>query len=223
MTHVRRVMMVTVAVAFTALIAGCTSPEPSTLEVPDVVWPAGEPAGELEDSAWVQAVREAEVLSSVAWNNLDYSDPALIEAWGYDSVVEKVYPEAERRLDDRRAEIVGFPDNLRLVDVGPVPLLALDVEEELDGARVTACVASAWSRFRGELQDASIAYYHVKETSAGDHSITKEWASVNIQNERKDECALDLLPVGLFDPAPEPPTDPEVELKPPADPDAYSH
>lgn len=221
MTHVRRAVASTVAVAFTALIAGCTSPEPSTLEVPDVVWPAGEPAGELEYSAWVQAVREAEVLSSVAWNNLDYSDPALIEAWGYDSVVEEVFPAAEWRLGDMRSQITAVPDNPRLVDAGPIPLLVLDVEGELDGARVTVCVASGWSRFRGELQNASIAYYHVKETSAGDHSITKEWAGVDIQNERKDECAPDLLPVGLFDPVPEPPTDPEVELKPPADPEAY--
>lgn len=201
---------------------------PSELLVPDVAWADGAPSGELEDSPWVQAVRNAELLSSVAWNNLDYSDPALIHAWGYDSVAEDLFPDAEWRMQGVPTHIIAVPDSHRLIDVGPLPLMPLSVDEGPDGASVTACVGAQKTKFRGDFQTATIEYYHVEETGAGSYSITRESPSLDMKNARRDECTLDVLPLGpdrlpggLFDPAPAPPTDPEVQLKPPAAPEAY--
>lgn len=200
------------------IIAGCSADEPRELPVPEVIWSDGAPSGELESSSWVAKVRAAETLSSVAWNNLDYSDPDLVAAWGYGTVTDLLVPSAELRLDNLRAEIAVVPDMPRLVDAGPLPMTPIAVEETPEGATVTTCVAAAWNS-AGDVTSASIVIYEVTEN--GRRAITKSTADLDVQNADPDRCTVDMLPHARFDPAPTPPTDPEVTITPPADREAY--
>lgn len=220
-TRVRTTSAARLAAVVTAsvLLTGCSGGEPpSELPVPDVTWPDGAPSGEIEDSRWVQIVREAEVLSSVAWNNLDYSDPALINAWGYETVLEVLHDYAELRFVPAAYDT---EDQARsLLDWGPNPLIILDVADEGDSGVVTAC-AVAGRTITGDIWNVVVREYRVRDLGNGSTEISYEDESSAPSELGLDQCTTDAMPEPVFNPAPELPSGPDVTLRPPADRKVY--
>lgn len=202
------------------VLAGCSSSEPpSELPVPDVTWPDSAMAYDLEASRWVQIVREAEVLASVAWNHLDYSDPDLIAAWGYDTVVDTLLHRAELRytpgIYDRTPE-----DIPSLRDWGPNPIVPYSVEETPAGATVTACAVRSRSLGTGEIASVEVRHYEIREVQGGTQ-ITFEHDSDLIGTPAFDWCRTNELEEARFDPQPTIPPDASDGIKPPADREVY--
>lgn len=203
-----------------AVVSACSSAEPpSQLPVPEVTWPDSAMAHGLEDSPWVQIIREAEVLSSVAWNNLDYSDPALINAWGYDTVVDELYRDAQLRFVPGMYEL--SPLAASLLDWGPNPLVILDVADEGTSGVVTACAVNTRKLGSGDIHSVKVSIYEVRDVGDGATEINVKQADPDTRQEIKGGCGHDVIPEVRFDPAPEFPSMPENGIKQPADRKVY--
>lgn len=181
------------AVALLITLAGCTPTpaEQSDQGVPDVVWADGEPSGEFEQDAWVQAARSALTALAVAQNRNDFELPELVESTTYE-----VRSAAWRGARDR-VEAGERTD----VHPGPQPLEPQSVEVSADGrsASVQACVALDWSSPQGtppESFDTAGAEYRLERTEDGRTILD---AIVGLPNL---DCATADPAVGLFDPAP---------------------
>ncbi len=80
-TRILRTLLASALCAGMVALAGCAAeaaPEP--VVIPTVVWPDGEPTGELESDPWVVAARKATVVDAIAFNAKDYSIPLLSES-----------------------------------------------------------------------------------------------------------------------------------------------
>ncbi|CAH0213837.1 hypothetical protein [Plantibacter cousiniae (nom. nud.)] len=181
------------AVALLITLAGCTPTpaEQSDQGVPEVVWADGEPSGEFEQDAWVQAARSALTALAVAQNRNDFELPELVESTTYE-----VRSAAWRGARDR-VEAGERTD----VHPGPQPLEPQSVEVSADGrsASVQACVALDWSSPQGtppESFDTAGAEYRLERTEDGRTVLD---AIVGLPNL---DCATADPAVGLFDPAP---------------------
>lgn len=80
-------------------LSGCSSPEATELPTPDVVWEEGAPTGSVWESEWASAYMEAKIHLAAANAYGDYSDPALIAALGYDSVVAEASIAEDTRFE----------------------------------------------------------------------------------------------------------------------------
>jgi len=174
-------------------LTGCTPTAPSTSgqPFPDVVWVDGEPSGEFEQDAWVQAARSALTALAVAQNRNDFELPELVESTTYE-----VRSAAWRGARDR-VEAGERTD----VHPGPQPLEPQSVEVSADGrsASVQACVALDWSSPQGtppDSFDTAGAEYRLERTEDGRTVLD---AIVGLPNL---DCATADPAVGLFDPAP---------------------
>lgn len=81
----RRVVVGLALIVVAALaMAGCSSPEASSLQISEVTWPDGEPHSDLSTSDEAVAIRtsQEQLYNAIAY--ADFSDPALIAARGYD-------------------------------------------------------------------------------------------------------------------------------------------
>ena len=170
-------------------LMGCT-PGPG-VEAPEVVWQDGAPSGELEESPWVQAVRASDLALNTAWVTRDYTAKELKETT--DALVPQQLYNAQIG-EARREEFGVFP--------GPTPMIPLAVDEEGDTqAVVRVCVATNWfltadqpdvpENLVGEVKE-----YRVNE--GGGHRRASGGAPT------AEECDLDGVSIGLFDPQPDP-------------------
>ncbi|RXR25669.1 hypothetical protein EQW78_12215 [Oerskovia turbata] len=115
------------ALAGVLVLGGCSSaPEPAPFST-EVEWPEGEPVGELEESPWVQAVRDYELVGAAATNALDFSSPhvdimteSLARGW-YSEVVD------------------GIENGDLELRAGPMSFVVTSVEETESGATVIVC------------------------------------------------------------------------------------
>lgn len=181
--------------AWTALVVagialvGCT-PTPS-VEAPEVAWEDGAPSGELEDSPWVQAVRASDLALNTAWVTRDYTAKEL-QSTTQALVPEQLYNSQVGRAG--REEFGVFP--------GPTPMIPLSVDEESDTqAVVQVCQATNWflTADQPEVPDdlaGEIKEYRV--VSSGDSRRASGPAPTG------EECDLDGVSIGLFDPQPDP-------------------
>ncbi len=124
---------VALAVAVGVLLSGSSVP-PDPVAPPYVRWTGGTTMGPsaVERGPWVGALRLAQVERVAAENSADFSSYRLRQTWPDDEVWRMV-EESRRALRDGTAE----------VHVGPMPFIALDVEESDDGRRavVRGCAA----------------------------------------------------------------------------------
>ena len=202
--------------------AGCSKgPEPSTLETPNVVWPDGPPTGPYEDTEWVKAFRARELAEAVAWNAMDFSSNAFVEVVGRSDAADTA--ELRQSWHDRYSSTGDEQAATVAVMAGPDGSVILDLIPESD-SRVTlvACVAS---RLRADgYQQAYI--YRIESRGSG-----KYWVTVvsggefppgsKSLEEYQAECEASTIPLGFFDPAPEPNLDPDAKVIGPADASKY--
>ena len=218
--HIRRMLIRASTVALVvAVVSACSSAEPpSQLPVPEVTWPDNAMAHGLEDSPWVQIVREAEVLSSVAWNYLDYSDPDLISTWGYETVVDEMVRDAELRfVPSLYSSTSDFPS---LLDWGPNPIVPVKVDETEGGAIVTACAVFSRNAVDGEVRAVELRSYEIRDVEGGT-TITYETSDQSVEDLGFPECGPDRIEGAFFAPPPELPPSPENGIKYPADRKVY--
>ncbi|MBD7982391.1 hypothetical protein H9623_15460 [Oerskovia sp. Sa1BUA8] len=134
------------------VLAGCSSaPEPAPFSA-DVVWPDGEPVGELEESPWVQAVREYELVVAAGTNALDFSSSRF--GIMKESVAQGWYEAAVDGIEDGDLELW----------VGPRSFAVTSVVETETGATVVVCLAPR-ERIMVEPQETlstAIEYYLVE-------------------------------------------------------------
>lgn len=164
-----RVAAFAVSTALATMLSGCTSESASDLPAPNVVWDHGEPSGDLWDSPWAQAYIDARVQATLARVYGDYSDPATVEALGYDSAVIEASILADTRF-------TGLPNQVEYTD-----LLAeyafygtiLDIEEAPDGrsARLDVCRLGMWMRDPVP----SAEWWEISKNPDGSYSTEHQW------------------------------------------------
>lgn len=123
-------------------VCACSDSSPRPVATVAVVWAEGAPAGALEESPWVRAIRAGDLAYAAAVNGSDFTDPSLTSTWREDHI-RWFADKAARRLDDGTAFVV----------LGPRPFtpLAVDVEASGDEALVVGCADKIATRPAGDV------------------------------------------------------------------------
>ena len=201
-------------------LAGCAdSREPSQLPTPAVVWPDGPPTGPYEDTEWVKAYRAQALAEAVAWNAMDFSDVALVEAIG----LEEASSLAESRVEWRfKFKATGDEDAARAeVQTGPDGAVVLDViEDGQGGAIVVTCVDARLVESGQQVRSWRVTP-HAESGFNVRHLGRDEVAGGKPLETYLSECEAATIPQGFFDPVPEPNLDRDAKVKGPADASKY--
>lgn len=180
--------------AATAL-TGCTTSPPSPPEVPDILWVTDEPTGPLEADEWVQTARAYELLSSVAWNAGDYTDPALARV-----TAPLLIQEHGRR---RKAE-AGRSEG-QILMAGPTPFTPASVKASTSGDRavVTGCWVEGWfldaETSAPQVSGGREVQYELKRDDHDNPQVVDAYSKATT-------CDPTDIPRAVFAPAPEIPT-----------------
>jgi hypothetical protein len=179
----------------TAVLTGCATSSLSPPEVPEIVWITDEPTGPLEDDEWVKTVRTYGILSSVAWNAGDYTDPALATV---------AAPQRIQATWSRREAEAGRSEG-QILMAGPTPFTPVTVEASTSGDRavVTGCAVEGWiidaQNLDPRVEGGREVQYELKRD---DHDNPQ----VVAVNSMADTCDPTHIPRAVFDPAPQVPT-----------------
>lgn len=214
-TRDRRIgqVMAGATVGLTVLaLTGCgDSREPSHLETPAVVWPDGEVTGAFPDEPAAQAVQDYAIAFAVAWNAVDYSDPAFVELIGIEAATEAAQQREEKRRTTASSSLyfTTMP--------GPERALVIDVVHEGSTTSVITCVTDK------DAIGILVRYYLVEAREDGSYRLTRGSEGVVPANSDTitytDACREQGIPQGLFEPAPT--TDPDAKVVGPADASKY--
>lgn len=178
------------------------------METPTIVWKDGiEPSSPLEDNELVQVLRRAEIGQAMAWNSGDFTIAQLTE-----NVSVGLVAAAARAYGQQREMPWAQP--------GPVPWEPLEiVEESADGGVVAVCrpgwdeewaISDRDSTF-GEVEQAGNVDWITIGREGGRLKLVKYDSSPDFA-----DCDASGVPIGLFDPLPEVPTEPVYEpVRPP--------
>jgi hypothetical protein len=186
-------------------MSGCATPRPDLTPepVPSVVWPDGEPTGELESDEHVQLLRQALPALAAAHNQSNFALPEAYEVIAQD-------PLSRHSAAERETVRAGF--SLRTYP-GPTPFTPTKVEEAYvtdDGPviHVTGCEPLEWSSVEGTVPSKPFTVtgkvYEFTDTE-GTMKLSGEIGYPGLDCDGVD------LAVGLFDPTPEPSLVTDVE------------
>ena len=193
-------------------LAGCSSsPEPSNLETPDVVWPDGDPFGGFEDDPAVQAIAMFFTDVAIATNARDFSDPDLVNSIGVDRA---------QNYADSTGDDIWIHGPEKATALGPEPYLVLDVIPGDTGTFVVMCGYGA-----RDMVDSRRLFSYDVTLRPGQPALVESTRDLPAEAKTKEEygeqCGAAELPVGLFDPAPVPNMDPDAKVIGPADASKY--
>lgn len=197
---VRAAASVAAALAVVALGAGC-SQEPE--EPPAIVWVDGEPDGPLEEDPWARTVRVGEEAYTYARNTGDFTQPQLIDSWGYGRILQ-LATRVRGQVQSKRSR----------VELGPQPFAPLIVREEDDGRRalVIGCAdAPQWFPAYDDGNRWPLVIEYLVELSDDGHrriigaSVPPEPVALEDGTELTPEyCDTVKIPRAVFDPPPDP-------------------
>lgn len=210
MTRARRTA-VGLALGGLAVACGACSPppEPTVMETPAIVWKDGiEPSSLLEDHELVQVARRAEVGRSMAWNSGDFTITQLT-----DNVGVSLITSAARTYGEQR--------EMPWADPGPDVWEPLEIVKESAGGGVIAVCRPR----RGEawfISEKDATFGEVEPEGSVDWiTIAREGGRLKLVKYDSSpdfaDCDASGVPIGLFDPLPEVPTEPVYEpVRPPS-------
>ncbi|WP_040568848.1 hypothetical protein [Microbacterium algeriense] len=168
-------------------LVGCTP----AAEAPEVTWQSGPPSGEWESDPWVEAVRASDLALNTALVTRDYTSEELRSTTSSSAI--KAFSSAQTS---------AAKGNRHFTSPGPTPMIPLDVEESDGEAIVRMCQAQDWVLTADkptaptELQG-QVAEFRVVMRDGGERR--SEGAALKLE-----ECDLDGVSIGLFDPQPDP-------------------
>ena len=205
----------------TMVVTGCSSGQPSDLESPDVVWPESPPVTEFDDSPYVQAFRANIYEATIAWNNLDYTDPDLIRHGGH--------KRAAWLTEHGRGSLIdayiwleidqGADPSVYLVQ-GPETIIPTKVTPHSDNtAYVEYCSQPGPDSSEHEASGGRV---FITLYDDGSSTVSRAGFEPGSVTEHLDYCRTLDMPVAKFDPAPTPITSPTPgSIRPPLPPKAY--
>jgi hypothetical protein len=210
--RVRGFTTVTLAAATSVAVfalAGCSSPEPSNLATPEVVWPSGDPFGSFADDPAVQASFLASVNYTIARNARDFSDPDFVGYWGVDF--------AQRQTELMEWKLQREQDLTDLTDMGPDPYLVMDVVKNGTQTTLVLCDRGGGVEGYDEPQSVVALTYEVSPDGSVTRSAIPDLPpDAKTKAEYDEQCQAATVPVGYFDPAPVPNMDRDAKVKGPA-------
>jgi hypothetical protein len=171
-------------------LVGCTPAGPTA---PEVVWESGAPSGELESSPWVEAVRASDLALNTAFVTRDYTGDALKESTSSTLIDLAATAQVSVAKGDRFYTIPG-----------PTPMIPLEVDENGDEATVTVCQAVDWYLDAEQTAAPTALRGRVMEFQVGRDEDGTVRSQGGAEVAGSDECDLDGVSVGLFDPQPDP-------------------
>lgn len=190
-----RVALVASGIVVALMITGCTpQAEQAPQPFPEVVWPAGEPTGPLEDDAAVVATRAGLAAMAVASNRNDFRLPELVTTVEYD-VRSTLWRTAEARLNGGEQTLLA---------PGPTPFEPSEVVPDDDGWRVRGCVLDDWATSSGARpteDPAATDWSGIEYRLAPTRGALRISAIVSVPGL---DCTAVQSAIAFFDPAPVP-------------------
>lgn len=148
----------------------------------------------------------------IAINARDFSDPDFVEPTGMKTA---------QSFTDRLSEEVWVDGPEEWTRLGPEPYLVLDVISQSDKSSLILCGYAA--RDKPDSRDVFIYSVSVRPEKAATLTLESDPPSgAKSRDEYRAQCGAATIPVGYFDPAPEPQTDRNAKVKGPAAADKYN-
>ncbi|MCM0639515.1 hypothetical protein [Cellulomonas wangsupingiae] len=185
------------------LLGGCNPEAPRPVPTPSIAWRGARPTGDLEDDAWVKALRESAVALAAATNAANYTDESLMRTWD-EGLVLRAAQRARNSLDHGSASVA----------LGPRPFTPVDVQLLDGGQRADVWICTEpmpmLEKSPSEvLVEAEAKLYGLRLDADGERRITAatppDERHVLPDGQQFDDDYCDSVPIAraLFEPAPD--------------------